>query len=64
MKMLDTRITVDAKKFGLILAIQAEIEGMKAENMLRQQTGEYVCYGQDCFFNKAEQFRELANKED
>ena len=29
----------DVKRFGLLLAIQAEIEGMKAHNMRRQAVG-------------------------
>ena len=44
----------DIKRLGLILAIQAEIEGMKIEN----ETG--ISYDQRHFDEKAEQLRNLA----
>ena len=41
--------TSDIKRFGLILAKQAEIEGMIAENKQREITGEAMAYNADDF---------------
>ena len=48
------------KRLALVLAIQAEIEGMKAENTQREQ----MQYLMADFRNKAEELRELAYKHD
>lgn len=45
----------DVKRLALVLAVQAEIEGMKAENILREQNNESPAYG-------LKQFLELANR--
>jgi hypothetical protein len=45
----------NVKRLALVLSVQAEIEGMKAENMLRSQNNESPAYGSD-------QFNECANK--
>ena len=45
----------DVKRLALVLAVQAEIEGMKAENNLREQLHEAPAYG-------ASQFNECANR--
>jgi hypothetical protein len=50
----------DAKRFGLILAIQAEIEGMKVENISRQDKGYSLAYGEEAFFEKAEELRNIS----
>ena len=52
------------KRLALILAIQAEIEGMKAENMQREHQGLSVTYGDHSFQIKAEELREIAYKHD
>jgi len=50
----------NVKRLALILAIQAEIEGMKAENMQREQCGNSMAYGDSNFSEKAEELRNLA----
>ena len=50
------------KRLALILAINAEIEGMKAENAQREQLGNSVAYGDYSFQIKADELREIANK--
>lgn len=54
----------DVKRFALALAIQADIEGMKALNTYRESRRETIAYDENCFFNKAEELRELAYKHD
>lgn len=49
----------DVKRFGLILAVQAEIEGMKAYNIKNPDT---VGYQQHDFDYKASEIREIVNK--
>jgi hypothetical protein len=46
----------DIKRLGLILAIQAEIEGMKAENLL---CGDTPMYQNNRFLEKAEQLKSI-----
>jgi len=41
--------TYDVRRLALVLAVQAEIEGMKTENMLRFQNNESPAYGYDQF---------------
>ena len=45
----------DVKRLALVLALQAEIEGMKAENILREQNEQSSAYGE-------KQFNEIANR--
>ena len=52
----------DIKRLALVLAIQAEIEGMKAYNLERQQNGQVIGYTESSFLCKAEEFRILASK--
>lgn len=49
----------DVRRLGLILAIQAEIEGMKAENKQRDQLGHSMAYTYGDFCEKAEEMREI-----
>ena len=48
------------KRLALILAVQAEIEGMKAANMDRDYPAESVAYDDAAFQAKAEELRNLA----
>ena len=50
----------DVKRLGLILALQAEIEGMKVENFVREQDNLAVAYDNSQFQYVAEQLRELS----
>lgn len=50
----------DVKRLALVLAVQAEIEGMKAENMLREQNNESPAYGSKQFNDLAERLSNLA----
>ena len=52
------------KRLALILAVQAEIEGMKALNAERLQDGYAPGYDDKAFYNKAEELRILAAKHD
>lgn len=48
------------KRLALVMAVQSEIEGMKSENMLREQRNESPAYGHSHFQEKAEELRSLA----
>ena len=50
----------DVKRLALVFAIQAEIEGMKAENTYREINEQDLTYGQGDFAIKAEELRVLA----
>ena len=50
--------TIDVKRLGLILSIQAEVEGMKADNNTRKQNGESLAY---CGYDFQEKAAELNN---
>lgn len=50
----------DVVRLGLILAVQAEVEGMKAMNQTRIQEGHAVAYDDVAFVSKAEELRNLA----
>ena len=50
------------KRLALTLAIQAEIEGMKAYNIERQEQGHVIGYTESSFLCKAEELRILASK--
>jgi len=52
----------DVKRLAEVLAIQAEIEGMKSENMQRQLLEHSMAYTNDEFLYKAEELRVLASK--
>lgn len=53
--------TYDVKRLALILAVQAEIEGMKAENQERKGNGFSIAYDEVNFSDKAMELRNLAN---
>lgn len=48
--------------FANILACQARIEGMKAENQQRIQCGESVAYDANAFYYEAQTLDTLANE--
>jgi len=48
-------------KLALILAIQAEIEGMKAENEQRKTNNEAMAFTEEDFSYKANELRVLAS---
>lgn len=50
------------KRYILAMAIQAEIEGMKAENELRLSNNLSLAYNWKDFFDMSRQLEELANK--
>lgn len=50
----------DVKRLALVLAVQAEIEAMKAENMQREIIGHDLPYSQDDFEKKANELKNLA----
>ena len=50
----------DVKRLALILAVQAEIEGMKAENMQCEVCGNSMAYNDRNFQDKADELRNLA----
>ena len=52
----------DIKRLALVLALQAEIEGGKAENKHCELTNGYIPYTEAHFNIKAEELRELAYK--
>ena len=54
----------NVKRLALVLAVQAEIEGMKADNLLREQIGYSPAYGDVQFCEKAEELRNLAHSHD
>lgn len=45
-----------------ILALEAEIQGMVAENLVRVHRGESVAYNDTAFNEKAEQLRYVADQ--
>lgn len=51
----------DIIRLGNILAIQAEIEGMKADNKQRQILGESMAYTSHDFSYKAQEIREASH---
>lgn len=52
----------DIKRLALILAVQADIEGMKAENKSRKYKDYPIAYTDYDFSKKASELRELAHK--
>jgi len=52
------------KRLALVLSIQAEIEGMKAENINREQIGHSMAYVERDFAEKRDELLEIAHKHD
>ena len=52
------------KRLALILAINAEIEGMKADNANRVQENWSMAFTDSDFQTKADELKEIANKTD
>jgi len=52
----------DVKRLALVLAIEAEIQGMIALNKYRSARGETIAYDDVNFFLQAEELRDLAAK--
>ncbi len=50
---------VDVRRLGLILAIQAEVEGMKARNDQRKHCRSVMAYSMEEFQEKAEELRNI-----
>ena len=49
----------DIKRLALVLSIQAEIEGMKAENLQKQIEGGQIAYSEIDFYHKAQLLNDL-----
>jgi hypothetical protein len=54
----------DIKRLALVLAVQAEIKGMEAANEQRASIGESRAYGEEAFFEKAEELRNISYMHD
>ena len=54
----------DVKRLALVLAVQAEIEGMKSYNTYRELFGHSGEYGDNAFQAKAEELKILASLHD
>ena len=54
----------DVKRLALVLAVQSEVEGMKAENMLREQNKQSPAYGEEAFNDIANRLSDLAYAHD
>ncbi|MCP4392849.1 MAG: hypothetical protein GY804_01045 [Alphaproteobacteria bacterium] len=52
------------KRLGLILAVKAELEGMKIENTRCKLNDLPPAYDVNCFFQLAEELRRLVNMHD
>tara|TARA_R110000851_G_scaffold254895_1_gene407505 strand:+ start:779 stop:967 length:189 start_codon:yes stop_codon:yes gene_type:complete len=52
------------KRLALVLAVQAEIEGMKSENAHRENCGNAQAYGDEDFQSKANELENLAHAHD
>jgi len=52
------------RRLALVLAIQAEVEGMKAENQIRMLNNIPLIYGDREFNEKAEDLRQMAYAHD
>jgi len=52
----------DVKRLALVLAVQAEIDGMKALNKERELNGASIAYTEQDFGYMANNLRELASK--
>jgi len=51
----------DVKRLGLIFAVQAEIEGMKAENIERESNGLSLAYTMEEFTSKSDELYNLVH---
>ena len=56
--------TYDVRRLALVLAEQAEIEGMKVENLTREQQGLTLAYTDENFAEVSENLRNLAASHD
>lgn len=56
--------TADIKRLGLILALQAEVEGMKAFNKQIELDGASVAYNEQLFNDMANQIRNIVHCHD
>ena len=54
----------DVKRLALVLAVQAEIEGMKVANIERESQGFAIAYPEIEFVKAAEELRTTACKHD
>lgn len=54
----------DVKRLALVLALQSEIEGMKAENACREMEGHSLSYNEGHFQEMAEKLRIVAYSHD
>jgi hypothetical protein len=52
----------DVKRLALVLAVQAEIEGMRVANIERESQGYSLAYDEKVFVDAAEELRVLAAK--
>lgn len=50
----------DVKRLALVYAVNAEIEGMKAENEIRKQLGHSMAYEGESFQEKAMELKNIA----
>ena len=50
----------DVKRLALVLSVQAEIEGMKAENENHKQSNESMAYTAEDFNSKSQELQNLA----
>ena len=50
----------DVKRLGLIFAVQAEIEGMKADNLQREHRGESLAWDESSFYEKAVELKTIS----
>lgn len=57
---MDQNEIYNVKRLALVLAVQAEIEGMKAQNIIREQRGDSLAYGEIQFSDKAEELKNIA----
>ncbi len=51
----------DVKRLALVLSVQAEVEGMKFENMKREQLNESHAYTDEDFKVKSNELENLAH---
>ena len=54
----------DVKRLALVLGVQAEIEGMKVANLIREQRDESPAYNDGDFQEKANRLEDLAFSHD
>ena len=54
----------NVKRLALVLALQAEIEGMKAKNTARERQNYAAAYDENSFLEMAENLRKLADTPD